>query len=321
MRRIRLNPFLRLAALALCACVSSVTAFASEHPLFMDVAVQNRFFSKSTGQAVIRVRLRERALLDLIIYDEEERVVGHRASPSLATEHEVHCPSFPSVASGELRFMLVAVNEAGTVMARYPDSITPEKLVEVVDMRVENETGQISFLLPRAAYVRLRAGIKNGPYLEPVEPWRPRPAGKHIVNWDGSSHNGLIGNLLQHPEGKISVLAVTLAPNALICLNPSEGPPVGPVVPELPKRLQQFKKPTWPGDRDGARQWVVDDYRIGVRVEVEGEVAMIRATCDPSDRTRLMNSRFEVMLFIDNVFYTEDERALLPFSYRFSTRG
>jgi hypothetical protein len=34
-----------------------------------------------------------------------------------------------------------------------------------------------------------------------------------------------------------------------------------------------------------------------------------------------MNGRFEVMLFLDGVFLMEDEDALLPFTYRTSTRG
>jgi hypothetical protein len=42
---------------------------------------------------------------------------------------------------------------------------------------------------------------------------------------------------------------------------------------------------------------------------------------DPQERARLINTRFEVMMFLDTVFLAEEEDGALPYNYRLDTRA
>src|SRR5690606_6068273 len=68
---------------------------------------------------------------------------------------------------------------------------------------------------------------------------------------------------------------------------------------------------------------IADDYRLVLRTEATPlrGVVNLRLDCVEEDRARLLNQRYEVMVFLDGVFLMEDEVALLPFNYRMSTRG
>jgi hypothetical protein len=48
---------------------------------------------------------------------------------------------------------------------------------------------------------------------------------------------------------------------------------------------------------------------------VSGEVA-VRVEVAPEDRERLMREQFEIIFYVDDVFFAEAERGYLPFNWR-----
>jgi hypothetical protein len=133
-----------------------------------------------------------------------------------------------------------------------------------------------------------------------------------------------------HPDLSISVLQIALPENLLVDMEQhraSSAPALKQPAPALPSHLAHLSRMPWPTlfkktkDKEGIA--IAHDYRLLLSVEEDAAqpVARLRLDCQPDDRARLLNRRFELMIFLDGLFVTEDEEALLPFNYQMSTRG
>jgi hypothetical protein len=189
----------------------------------------------------------------------------------------------------------------------------------------------VEYVLPKAALVRIRAGLKEGPYLEQFLPWTAQPAGRHAIACLKEPDTGLVRQFLRNVEMQATtVLAVSLPVNLLADqeyqpAHSARAPVADPVA--LPVHLAQLQQAPWPSVFGAAKSRfgvvMAEDYRLQLEVTEDPRqpVVGLRLNCHPDDRSRLLNKRFEIMLFLDGQFITEDEEALLPFNYRMSTRG
>jgi hypothetical protein len=204
--------------------------------------------------------------------------------------------------------------------------------VGVTRSEFNSATGLVRYLLPRAAWVRIRAGIHEGPFLGTLQPWTPLAAGRRELAWDG--HCGVLRDVAGYPDLRLTVVAVAPPANLLVDLAaldkqaleppPSEAPTLS--VPSAVKVLVRELRENVPWRETGAAgPLLVDDYRLNVKIAAppaDGQQLLAaRIDIAPEQRERLLNRRFELMLFVDQVFLMEDERAVLPFSYTMDTRG
>jgi hypothetical protein len=204
---------------------------------------------------------------------------------------------------------------------------------DIKEGRFDKDAGTVLYKLPAAARVLIRLGIQSGPLLKTLVDWKPRVTGSITEYWDGRDEGKLV-RFRDHPNFAALITYVTL-PDATVIAYGNEretyrdyklgrGKAVGqrPQRARLPDpegrlRPENLVPPAWARaprvlmtfpklSADGVPQ--VKDA-IDVRVEV-----------DPSDRDLLLRDQFEIIFFVDNVFFAEAERGHLPFNWRWELK-
>ncbi len=164
------------------------------------------------------------------------------------------------------------------------------------------ESRRVGFVLPQPARVRLRMGLRGLPVMRTYYDWEPLEAGRHEIQWDGWDSSRLF-ELARHPKVEVGLLAESIPENAIVVKHgpPNTSDPCAEVCfhVSLP-------------DAIGA----ADD-----RTPIAGDTVTVRVALDERDRERLVNLRFELMLFLDTIYVFEDEDAPATFNYRLDTRA
>lgn len=187
-----------------------------------------------------------------------------------------------------------AVPAAG-IFARENGEILAEHIV--FDMT----TGKISYFLPRPALVRIRIGVREGgAMLVNLLDWELRGAGAHEEIWDRRDKNGM-ADYSQRAD-----LMLVIA-----CLDP-ESPPRE----ESGRQIRGLRK------APGFQISLPENQGVTAEgVTVVSGVTLIRLMVDPQDIKWLLESKFEIAVYIDDVFLMEEEEGINPFNYRFNTVG
>ncbi|GAG37604.1 unnamed protein product, partial [marine sediment metagenome] len=136
-------------------------------------------------------------------------------------------------------------------------------------------TGDITYVLPKAARLRVRVGIKEGgPLLRTLVNREPKKAGRGRIKWDGMDSSG-VSNLLGNPDLFANIAAVSLPENSIIV----EG--------------------------KGKPEEIEAHFNLEI-LDREGSIIPIRVTLDERDKAALINSRFEIIFFVDYVYLFEE---------------
>ena len=205
-------------------------------------------------------------------------------------------------------------------------------VADITDARFDAEASTVVYKLPTPSRVLIRLGVHSGPMLKTLVDWKPRIVGTITEYWDGRDEDKLI-RLREHKGFTALITYVTLPEGTVITygnnqetyrdykLGRAKGRPQKPRRPRLPDpqvrlRPENLVPPAWAraprtlmtfpkhaGEKDGAVPAVQDI--VDVRVDV-----------DPSDRDLLLRDQFEIIFFVDNVFFAEAERGYLPFNWR-----
>jgi hypothetical protein len=224
------------------------------------------------------------------------------------------------VGDGVYLYTIEASGEGG-VVTYDPYHETYGHYLAIDKFEWDKENSQYSFILPKAAMLRQRVGIKNGPMLKTLFDWQPEQAGRKFYSWDGIDKSGFI-HFSEHPDLYFFTSAYSLAINSILVNNSSNeghGDSTTPISSSggyihahhfkgtcYEPRLQVELLNKYPENERG--------YPI-----VSGLVP-IRIGIDPNDR-HLIAERYEIMLFVDMTFLFEDEDATNPFNYYWDTRG
>lgn len=297
--------------------------------IFLEVVVEDRCFAASDTHPVIRVHTREPVALDAMVYDMHGRLAATFCSDAPADRHVLAFTNLPPVDDGRYYYWLTAENQQGERIGIYPKDPEGGEIIKVDSPELDAEASSIIYTLPRFSLVRIRAGLRDGPFLAPVLPWTAQLAGRHEVHWSGVGGNNLFDNLLEHPGLHVLVSAITLPINTLVAeTSERQLESTGLwTAPELPRRLADMTVPPWPKDRSAQHTRMgfplSDDFVLLLEVESHKDPGFvdIRVDAPSSERARILNNRFEIMLFVDGVFLMEDEMALLPFNYSVPTEG
>jgi hypothetical protein len=201
---------------------------------------------------------------------------------------------------------------------------------DLTDARFDRTAGTASYRLPAAARVLIRLGLHNGPMLKTLVDWKPRPEGAVTEYWNGRDEDDLI-DLRSRPGFNALITYVTLPDATVIAfgnretayrdykLGAAKNRPRKPArkpTPELQARLRPegLVPPAWARAPRVSLTFpqVAGDAKVPA---VKKEVA-VRVDVDPADRDTLFKDQFEVILFVDNVFFAEAERGYLPFNWR-----
>ncbi|MFC6671371.1 flagellar hook assembly protein FlgD [Marinobacterium aestuariivivens] len=195
-----------------------------------------------------------------------------------------------------------------------------------------NEDGTVLYNLPAAARTLIRLGVHNGPMLKTLVDWKPRVAGEITEYWDGYDEDNRYK--LRGAKDFSALITYVTLPDATVItygnkeetyrdykLGRAQGRAQKPDRPrrsgaELELRPEGLVPPAW------ARSPRVDmtfPQLSGVEKDDVPEVQDaidIHISVNPDDLDHLLQDQFEIIFFLDNVFFAEAERGYLPLNWR-----
>ena len=208
------------------------------------------------------------------------------------------------VPTGVYLYRLYALDESGRVRGQYGDpALGGGEEVLAQKFTFDPQSGKIEFVLPEAARVRLRFGIQSLPILRTYYSWEPLEAGRHTILWDGLDTSEKI-RVVEHPKFRADLLAKSLPANAILVRR--EAADTRDPCIELCFRIEL---PDARGTTAKGQPLVGDEASLRILVD------------DPKERESLLESRFEVMIFLDTYYLYEEEDGAVPFNYRLDTRA
>ena len=162
------------------------------------------------------------------------------------------------------------------------------------------QSGEIKYTLPQAALVRIRIGLKDGgPLLRNLVDWEKREKGEHTEIWDKKDASGKVN------FGNRTDFMLVLA---CLPLNTKERNSYSGAIKgfrKSPRLSITFPEGTEKNEKG---------------MSVLKEVVPVRISLGEKDKW-IIETKYELGMFIDNIFLMEDEEGSNPFTYQLNTKG
>ena len=273
------------------------------------------------------LQLSQAADLLLEIHDNEERVrklefPGRGAGPQTLSWDGRDATGRPVVA-GVYAARLETRNAAGT---QHWGGHSPAAGEEVLAQRLTYDRGarRLRFHLPTASYLRVRVMLRDFPHLGTVLDWEARVAGWHTVEWDGWDASRVLA-LAEDPRLRLELQAYALPRHGLIVRGGAAAPqrPAAATAPTYGSRVGCLQA-GHPPQACWAPRFTLELLRASGETpeglpRVRGEVP-VRIRLAEGDVAPLLQSRFEVMVFVDNEFWFEEEEGIQPLTFTLDTQ-
>lgn len=205
---------------------------------------------------------------------------------------------------------------------------------DVAKLDYQREGGTLTYTLPAPARVLIRLGVRSGPMHRTLVDWKPRAGGSVTEYWDGWDDSRAF-RLGADPGFTTLVTYATLPDATVIAFGNAKGEiyrdyklgraKARPARPARPRqagkepglRPENLVPPAWAR----APRVSLTFPKVKEQVpQVRGAVD-VRVEVDPADLQTLLADRFEVIFYVDNVFFAEAERGYLPFNWRWEVDG
>lgn len=325
MRKIELH-LLLMVALALCSRVDAQTidgvrlGSASFNPSLGEEVILT-YELGGAGKVWVRVYDPDSGLVRTLVDGEDREAGNHR---EVWDGRDTEGRAVPDEA-----YFLALETASGRV---YDPTILSGGIVgDITDGRFDRQSGTLTYRVPAASRVLVRLGIRSGPMLGTLVDWKPRVVGSITEYWDGKDQDGII-DLRAHPGFSTLITYVTLPDATVITYGNAEetyreyklgralGRPQKPereLAPELRDRLRPtgLVPPAWARSPKVSVTFPKLDDELSDIPVVHNDVA-VRVDVDASDWDLLQKEQFEIIFFVDNVFFAEAERGYLPMNWR-----
>jgi len=223
------------------------------------------------------------------------------------------------------------------VVARYdPLEFSGGELINPQEFHFKPKDNSISYVLPKPARVRIRAGVDNGPMLNTMVNWQPRVRGLCTEVWRGKDRQG-VRHFSTRPDCFLTSMAYALPENSIIAFGNREESyrewylreghkrPKKPDVPRSPEKpgvmcLHWYKPPHLnrdPGITVTFPELEQDPSAPNEPVRLAGDSAIIRVSIpDEADFAFMDEQKFEMVLFVEDRRILEAEQSHAPFNWR-----
>lgn len=193
---------------------------------------------------------------------------------------------------------------------------------DVTEAELDREGGTLSYRLPSASRVLVRLGIESGPMHRTLVDWKPRAAGQVTEYWDGWDESRQV-RFRDAPGFTILITYVTLPEATVIAFGNRERTYRDHKIEEgkalrsssrLEEReafLGQLVPPAWAR----APQVLLSFTGTGREIPEVHRAVDLRVDVAEEDRDYLLGEQFEIIFYLDNVFFAEAERGYLPFNW------
>ncbi len=299
-----------------------------------NVMVGRPSFSPARGESVLlNYSLKESAAVTVQVYDPDHGLVRSLAEGPKQDAGRKTVTWNGRDLDGEIvpdeayYFVVTAQGQSGRQETYDPTAVSGGEMIDVGSPNVQQD-GAITYVLSRAARVRLRVGVENGPLVATPVDWKPRVAGRVVEQWDMRDSSGIL-DLRNRRDWKVALAAFTLPDPSVIAhgnkqqsyrsykLGPAKARPTRPGgVRDLP--LSRFSE-HWAIPRVVDRAMPVQvDISLQERVLPENpcritDGAVVRVSVpDDVDRRFLESQGCEIMFFVDMKLVAEIEQAYMP---------
>jgi hypothetical protein len=308
-----------------------------------DVRLSKSSFDPFRGQRVaLSYRLSRGAKVSVKVFDPDRELV-RMLNQDLEQRQELHELSWDGkdlegqVVPDEAYFFTIEAKDASGAQAIYdPITFSGGEPFEITEGRIDREGGTLSYRLSVPSRVNVRAGVAGSALLRTLVDWEPRVAGAITEYWNGKDRDNLI-DFWELDDGKIVISYFTLPDASVITY--------GNNAVDYPTYKRGLSSPRPKKvDRPMANERRISSHFLAPRLEDRELTAtlsfpefdgseekavpeikdVILARVDvPSreDRAILLGQRFEIILFVDTVYYAEEERGHIPFNYRLDLGG
>lgn len=197
-----------------------------------------------------------------------------------------------------------------------------------IEAKYDRHSEQIRYSLPGPAQVSIRAGVGQGPLLNNILGWRPRPAGANVESWDGKDASGTV-DALALERGYLLAEAIAL-PERIILTEGNDQYSHATYT-----KTYTFDRPLKEVASDtaikGAQNEILYDEiptggdRIDVHLKLSGPGAMtagnepvingktaVKVFLSEHSKQLFAGDRYEIICFVDYSFVTEFEEGYSP---------
>jgi hypothetical protein len=212
------------------------------------------------------------------------------------------------------------------IKGEYPPPVPGPAKGDLKAATFDAASGTMTYTLPVPARVLIRFGIKNGPMLKTLVDWKPRVAGaitEYWTGWDADHCFDLRGDT----GFNVLLTYVGLPPASAIAFgNPHESyrdykraqltarkPPASASANEVAVTADSaLAPPAWTRAPEVTMSFPMNPDG---RVHSTARVLPVRVDVDPSDLPRLAEQPFEVIFYVDKLFFAEAERGHIPLNW------
>jgi hypothetical protein len=193
------------------------------------------------------------------------------------------------------------------------------------------DAGTLSYNIPKASRVLIRLGLHNGPMLKTLVDWQPRTGGSITEYWDGYDENKLV-ILREHKDFSTLITFVTLPDTTVITYGNESETYRNYKLGRAKNRTQKVDRPYVSDPSPGRARpvglvppaWAHAPRPLMTLLKYEaaaseiptvGNVVDVHVAVAPDDIDYLLRDQFEIIFFVDGVFFAEAERGYLPFNW------
>ena len=298
-----------------------------------NMSMSSKSFAPSEGERVtVGFDISEPADVKVSFYNRlGKEVKGFDLPGSNAGGHEViwdgRNPEGRQAKGRVFLFVIEAVSEDGEKTVFNLAEATGGQALKTLEFSLDDDTGKVEYVLPSAAMIRMRAGLKDGMLAGTIFDWMPSSAGRHSFVWDGMDSSGSF-NLLRRKDVSLRIVGYSLPGNTVFFAGKTAelDSECAPEDPAAGRRLWRTRgkafhyghnplnchepefKVIFPG---------MDEADSDV-TEVSGQVP-VRVVIDPDDAAYMVSRKYEIMFYVDGIFIYETEDGSNPFNYIWDT--
>jgi hypothetical protein len=305
------------------------------------------------GEVNISFLLTEDARVTVLIYDPDYAMVRtllngqNRQRGTVTTSWDGRDDSGTMLPDEAYLISIVAEGSGGQSVVFDPTVDSGGEVVDVIADRIEEVNGgyEIRYSVPAPSRVSMRAGIHDGTLLKTLLDWVPLPPGNYVETWDGTDDTGRI-QVMDRPDSVLEIRAFSL-PRGTIIISGSSGDyfkyhrslKSGSVAGKsgaisytsVRKNALQRKgrrisqqylvprilnvSPSFTVYLDGDKSAPLADAPVPT---VSGRIGLL-IEVSPESLYSFNESRYEMVVYIDDKRFDEEEQAYSPYSYPLDT--
>jgi len=333
-------------ALMLCSCRLEKTEVLMPGPTnappnsqglsIFDVALSATSFNPSRGDTLeCRYSLSRDARVTVKVFDADQQLVRTLVSDSQKTSGQNKDiwdgkDSDGMVVPNEAYFFNIEADDAeGNRVVYDPVTFSGGESADLSHGQFDHENGTLSYKLSQPSRVLLRAGIPGSALLKTIVDWQPRVAGEITEYWNGKDEDNLI-DVWNAPNHMLILTYMSLPDASTITIGnetysyreykrklktPRPTKEQRPMM-NVRKLSPHFLKPRLTDRAFKVRLSFPElDQTAANEIPTVKDKLLLRVEVPEEDREVPLNQQYEIIFFVDSVFYAEEERGHLPFNY------